>query len=232
MLEGVAVPYTVRISQRARRVSLRISPSTGLEVVLPRGAGRSRGEALLREKAEWVRRTLARMHSVSTPATPLPLTSGCALPFAGEQLTLALSTGAPAGRFRVQCVGGVLRLTVSDLEQETIRAALRAWYRREANRVFAERLRVCNVFGFTYGRVSIKEQKSRWGSCSRKGNLNFNWRLLLAPLPVLDYVVIHELAHLQEPNHGPRFWALVASACQSHREHRRWLKEHGHDLRL
>jgi predicted metal-dependent hydrolase len=80
--------------------------------------------------------------------------------------------------------------------------------------------------------VTIKEQKSRWGSCSRAGNLNFNWRLLLAPLPVLDYVLIHELAHLKELNHAPKFWRLVAAACPNYEAHRRWLREHGRTLRF
>ena len=114
-----------------------------------------------------------------------------------------------------------------------MRAALAAWYRKQARTIIAERLTLWNAqYRFTFGRVSIKEQKSRWGSCSRAGNLNFNWRLLLAPLPVLDYVVIHELAHLREHNHGPGFWALVQSACPQFRVHRRWLKVHGHELRF
>jgi predicted metal-dependent hydrolase len=232
VLHGVTLAYTLRVSARARRVSLRISLAKGLEVVLPCGAGRSRGEALLREKADWVRRTLDRMQHVAPQAALPSLVSGRTLPFAGERLTLALATGATPGRFRAERVGDILRLTLGDLEQGTIRAALVAWYRRQAGVVFAERLRVCNTFGFRYGRVSVKEQKSRWGSCSRQGNLNFNWRLLLAPLPVLDYVVTHELAHLREANHGPGFWSLLATSCPSYREHRRWLREHGHELRF
>jgi predicted metal-dependent hydrolase len=215
-------------------MSLRISPATGVEVVLPRGAslatGQARAEALLREKAAWVRRTLDRMRRVSPESELPPLTSGRALPFAGQRLTLDLATGAPSGRFRAERASDVLRLTLHVLDQETVRATLVAWYRKQASAVFAERLQLRNSFGFRYGRVSVKEQKSRWGSCSRAGNLNFNWRLLLAPMPVLDYVVVHELAHLREHNHGPRFWALVAAVCPEHRVHRRWLREHGHEL--
>jgi predicted metal-dependent hydrolase len=217
---------------RARRISLRISPAKGIELVLPRGASVVRGEALLREKSDWVRRTLERMQRVSPAPDLPPLASGRVLTFAGQPLTVSLRNGAPAGRVRAQRSGDVLHLTLGTLSEETIRAALVAWYRRHAPSIFAERLQLLNRFGFRYGRVSIKEQKSRWGSCSRAGNLNFNWRLLLAPLPVLDYVVVHELAHLKEANHGPRFWALVAGVCPDHRVHRRWLREHGHELRF
>lgn len=232
VLGSATISYMLRRSVRARRISLRISPAKGIEVVLPRGASVARGEALLRDKADWVRRTLERMQRVSPAPDLPPLASGRVLSFAGQPLTLSLSTGAPAGRFRAERVGDTLHLKVSALEQVILRAALVAWYRRHAPAIFAERLRLLNSFGFRYGRVSVKEQKSRWGSCSRAGNLNFNWRLLLAPLPVLDYVVVHELAHLKEANHGPRFWALVASVRPDHRVHRRWLREHGHELRF
>lgn len=235
LLDGVPTPYTVRTSARARHVSLRVSPGKGVEVVLPRGVAVAQGEALLRTKAQWVRRALERMQAAPDqphqPDLP-PLFSGRTLSCASEQLTLRLAIGAPSGRFRATRQGTTLDLTLHALDEATVRAALSAWYRRQASAVFAERLQACNSFGFAYHRVTIKEQKSRWGSCSRAGNLNFNWRLLLAPLPVLDYVVIHELAHLREHNHGPRFWALVASACPQFREHRRWLKLHGHELRF
>ena len=87
--------------------------------------------------------------------------------------------------------------------------------------------RIMNV---SYGRISIREQKTRWGSCSSKGNLNFNWRLILAPENVLDYVVVHELAHLREMNHSKAFYAIVESALPDYRGARKWLREHGDSL--
>jgi len=128
---------------------------------------------------------------------------------------------------------GALTLTVANADEATVRAALEAWYRRQAQAIVAERLALWNQrYGFTYHRVTIKEQKTRWGSCSRQGNLNFNWRLLLAPLDILDYVLIHELSHLKEQNHSARFWAVVALACPEYRARRQWLREHGHELRF
>lgn len=84
--------------------------------------------------------------------------------------------------------------------------------------------------GVTFGRVSVKDQKSLWGSCSRAGNLNFSWRLTLAPPEVLDYVVVHELAHRLEMNHSPRFWAHVARLCPDYKKHRKWLRLNGEAL--
>jgi hypothetical protein len=220
-LAGRSLAYQVRVSPRARSIRLVIRPATGLEVVLPRGASAARAEQVIHEKADWVLRTLDRV--ASEPARePAPLVAGSALAFAGRRLTLALATGAPPGRFRA-----------TDATPDSVRAALAAWYRRQARIVIAERLTHWNAhYGFTYGRVTIKEQKSRWGSCSRQGNLNFNWRLLLAPAPILDYVIIHELAHLKELNHSPRFWAIVAQTCPDYAAKRRWLRQHGRELRF
>jgi predicted metal-dependent hydrolase len=104
--------------------------------------------------------------------------------------------------------------------------------RREAVRII--NARVCSfsqTLGVTFHRVTVRDQNTRWGSCSRLKNLSFNWRIIMAPEPVLDYVVIHELCHLQELNHSPRFWALVARHAPEWRVHRRWLNKFGDGLR-
>ncbi len=86
------------------------------------------------------------------------------------------------------------------------------------------------IMGVTYGRITIRNQVSRWGSCSDKGNLNFNCLLMLCPAEVMDYVVVHELCHLKEMNHSKRFWSLVESFCPEYEKHKRWLKEHENEL--
>ncbi len=225
--------YTLRTSARARRVRLVVQPGGALEVVAPHSATLARVETALREHESWIIRTRARLATAAPQPEPEPLTDGRQLPCAGRELCLSLRVGAPAGRVQTRLVGDQLALTLPREDEALARAALERWYRRHAQTVFGERLAHWNVhYGYTWTRVAIKEQKTRWGSCSRRGALNFNWRLMLAPLPVLDYVVIHELCHLKEPNHGPRFWALVARTCPDHRECRDWLRQHGHELRL
>ncbi len=215
-----------------------IQPGGALEVVAPHAAPLARVEAALREHEAWIGRTRARLAQVAPVAPQEPLAEGRLLPCAGRALRLSLRSGAPEGRFRIQLGDDTLTVTLPPrddaAEVETLaRAALERWYRRQAHTVIAERLAHWNTsYGFTWTRVAIKEQKTRWGSCSRRGALNFNWRLLLAPLPALDYVVIHELCHLREPNHGPAFWTLVAQACPDYRAWRLWLRQHGHELRL
>lgn len=225
--------YTLHSSGRARRVRLVIQPGGALEVVAPHGVALARVEAALREHEGWIIRTRARLADLAPATAPAPLADGQTLPCAGHELRLSLREGAPEGRFQARLVGDQLTLTLPRADDALARAALERWYRRQAHAVIAERLAHWNAqYGFTWTRVAIKEQKTRWGSCSRRGALNFNWRLLLAPLPALDYVVIHELCHLKEPNHAPAFWALVAQTCPDYREWRGWLRRHGHELRL
>lgn len=110
---------------------------------------------------------------------------------------------------------------------------LESIYRNAAKEYFPKRVyHFAHILGVSYGNISIRDQKTRWGSCSSKGNLSFNWRLILAPPNVLDYVVVHELCHRIEMNHSPRFWALVESVMPDYKQYRKWLKENGTKLTL
>ena len=113
------------------------------------------------------------------------------------------------------------------------RKALEAWYRRQARTEVAVRLDAAVArAGRSYTTLQIRGQRTRWASCSTSGAMSFNWRLLLAPEEILDYVVEHEVAHLDVQDHSNRFWRLLASRCPAWREHEAWLRRHGHALRL
>ena len=115
-----------------------------------------------------------------------------------------------------------MHVITDEERQEGILQAKKIFPERTA--YFAERM------GVTYNRITIREQKTRWGSCSSAGNLNFNWKLILAPPQALDYVVVHELCHLHEFNHSPRFWRLVESQMPDYEAWKKWLKIHGSEL--
>lgn len=108
-----------------------------------------------------------------------------------------------------------------------------AYYKAKAKKMIRERLVHFNLhYQFDYNRVFFRNQKTRWGSCSSKRNLNFNWRLVLAPLDILDYVVVHELCHLEQMNHSKAFWNLVAEQAPDYKKRRKWLKENQHLLSM
>ena len=113
------------------------------------------------------------------------------------------------------------------------RTALENRYKEAARSYIPKRVAYYHeMTGGTYNRITIRDQKTRWGSCSSKGTLSFNWRLMLAPPAILDYVVVHELCHLTHMNHSPMFWQAVESVCPDYKIARKWLKEHGNELVL
>ena len=121
----------------------------------------------------------------------------------------------------------------SQKEKTPYERRLEAPYRQAAKEYIPKRVAYyAELLDVTYATISIRDQKTRWGSCSSKGNLSFSWRLILAPPKVLDYVVVHELCHRKEMNHSPRFWALMESIIPDYKIHRKWLKENGEKLTI
>jgi predicted metal-dependent hydrolase len=161
------------------------------------------------------------------------------VPYLGE--TLALDVRVEHGRQREHLArrGDVLRvaLPAGDAQllprDDALREALERWYRKRARAEVAPRLdAACARAGTGYTKLQIRGQRTRWASCSSNGAMSFNWRLLLAPPEILDYVVEHEVAHLELLDHSPRFWRLLASRCPEWREREAWLRRHGHALKL
>lgn len=227
-LTGRVVPYSVTISHRARHARLIVTPEAGLRVVVPLGYGSTRLVALLRQKAGWILRHLDAQAAHSLPPTTAPLPAFLTL--LGVPLALSV-TVQPDARTVVRQDGDAICIVAPDMVGA--RAALTATLRARARVAIGARVAArAGEMGVTYGRVAIRDQKTRWGSCARAGNLNFNWRLILAPPDVLEYVVVHELAHRVHLDHSARFWAVVARYCPQYPAHRAWLRTHGATLHL
>ena len=219
----VALPdfeYTIRRSERARRVRVAVDPEKGVEVVLPLRAPERAAKAAVVELRPWIER---RLREVEAAREQIEARAGT-VPYLGETLTLV----PQVGRTRVHRRSGELLVPDGDP-----REALERWYRRMAREEIAPRLDMAvSELGTRYTKLTIRNQKTRWGSCSTSGAMSFNWRLLLAPEEVLDYVVWHEACHLLVMDHSPRFWALVANHMPAYPHARRWLSRHGGTLVL
>ena len=214
------IDYRVRRSERARRIRVNVD-ADGVEVVLPRRAAAREAAAAVRELEPWIRRRLGELAHAQQAIEA----RGDAVPYLGELLQVR----AEPGRTRVHRRGTVL-WAPAGAERKP---ALERWYRRAARRDVALRLeRACGLAGLSYSKLTIRGQRTRWASCSRTGAMSFNWRLMLAPEAVLDYVVWHEVCHLEVMDHSPRFWALLERWCPDYREHSRWLRRHGQTLVL
>ena len=218
------IPYTVRRSARARRVRVNVHAHTGVEVVLPTRAPERAAAAAVSELRPWIERRLSDAQEVLALAARAIAERAGTVPYLGTPLELV----PEPGRTRVHRRGERLLVPAGDP-----RPALERFYRRAARAEIAPRLDRATVrAGVEYQGLSIRGQRTRWGSCSAGGHMSFNWRLLLAPERVLEYVVWHEVCHLRVLDHSPRFWALVERHWPSYREERAWLRANGASLVL
>ena len=215
-------PATIKIrrSSRAQRIVLRILPATAqAELVLPRHISKQEGVIFLHQKAKWLDERLMKYPK------PIPFKDGEIIPYLGDSLTILHLNSSRRDIYREGD-----KLIVAG-PRASLSKAILDWYRREGGTEITMRVKKkSEMLGKSYGRLTIRDTKSRWGSCSSKGNLNFSWRVVMAPPYVLDYLVAHEVAHLVEMNHSMRFWRIVESLSDDLRKGRRWLRQNGHEL--
>ncbi|MBN9553925.1 MAG: M48 family metallopeptidase [Alphaproteobacteria bacterium] len=220
-IDGADVAINVRLNPRARRIVMRVHPDSGeVMVTAPTRGGMAQALAFARGEAQWIARQLERRPK------PVPLMPGAIIPFLGVAHPVRHST--LRGPAPVWAADGAI-LVSGHLEHAPRRIA--DFLKRQAREVLASRsVEYAARIGLRPSRISVRDTRSRWGSCSQNGSLSFSWRLILAPEFVRDYVVAHEVAHLKEMNHSPRFWAQVKILSPDVDRARRWLREHGRGL--
>lgn len=227
-----SLAYSIRRSERARHARILVG-GDGVEVVLPRRFPLRDVDAFVEQKRPWIERTLRRMAQSEVEQPAARLHDGGEVPYLGERLPLRVTVEPGRVGPHVGWRGGTLRVAVARPGTAALRAALERWYRRQARAEVTARLDAAvERAGSDYRSLQIRGQRTRWASCSSRGAMSFNWRLLLAPGEILDYVIEHEVAHLDIQDHSARFWRLLGERCPSWREHERWLRDHGHALRL
>ncbi len=208
--------------RKARRYIMRVRPDGSLRVTIPRGGTKTEAIAFLGRHLSWIHKERARL---SREQTPVRWTAGTPVLLDGVAHHIVVLDG-PGGPLVSYAGRSVCVKTLDD-----VRPAIEADLKVLARERLVPRLTaLARQHGLTFTRVSIRGQRSRWGSCSRSGAIALNFRLVQMPPEVCDYVLIHELMHLKQQNHGPRFWALVEAACPGYREAERWLRRSGRSL--
>ena len=218
ILEGnPPIDVTLRHSSRAKRLSLRISRLDGrVTLTLPQRTPSREGVSFLQGKEDWLRGHLSQLRPVSTVQMNHDVL------FRGIPFKVVAGRGARA-------VVGTDAIQVS--QNKPVGPQVKALFRHHARDALAAASdKYAQALGCTYARLSIRDTRSRWGSCSAQGTLMYSWRLIMAPPAVLDYVAAHEVAHLVEMNHQPAFWEVVASICPDYAAHRAWLRADGDSL--
>ncbi len=215
--EGQSVAVVTLRNIKARRYILRVTPAGFVRVTIPRGGSKAFALEFVKRHTAWIEKRLRQQHRC---AAYKAWTHGTPVLFRGEMIPLCVETGTG------EIILGDLRFKVPQLASE-LRPAVELHLRRLAvAELTARTMELARMHQCPVRRVSVRNQRSRWGSCSVRGCISLNWRLIQAPASVADYIILHELMHMKEMNHSPRFWRLVAEVCPWYEQAENWLKDH------
>jgi predicted metal-dependent hydrolase len=214
------------VRSKRRTIALIVERDGSLTVRAPNRAALTDIESFIREKSAWITRTRERLQAIHE-VPKKQFVDGEKYLFLGETYELELvKPQKPVLQFRDGFYLG-------HSSQKHGEQAFTLWYKAQALKVIGERVEFFSqIHGLVPGRIKITSARTRWGSCSPNGTLNFTWRLVMAPLDVIDYVVVHELVHLKVKNHSKRFWNGVQRIMPEYHLHRKWLRKHGEKLCL
>jgi predicted metal-dependent hydrolase len=218
------VPVSFRHSRLARRYTIYVRPDQTVSVTIPRRGSMTGAQRFLESRRAWIVRTLQKLRN--RPVLPKIWPAGTEVFCRGQRA--AIRTEPRGGQLGVYLDGEFCGLANADGD---FRPVVEAWLQKVAAVELTRRVHeLAAAHQSPVRRITIRDQRSRWGSCSPHGTISLNWRLVQLPDEVRDYVILHELMHMREMNHSRRFWAHVAAVCPSYEEHERWLKQHGASL--
>lgn len=242
-LDDRDVPYRLERRKGRRRLSVQVEPRVGLRVLAPPRLPLRDVDSFLHQERDWLREKLREIALWEEQHPPRRFETGESLPLLGEAWALRVDEEPGRARARVtrtrrETGPGTIALTLpGGLEagerREAAARTLDSWYRRLARGLIESRVAHWSPrVGHAPSSISIRDTRSRWGSCSSSGGLSFCWRIVMAPPRVVDYLVVHELCHLEHQDHSPEFWSLVESHLPDQEALRRWLRDHGQELYL
>lgn len=242
-IAGHEVEYVLRKKFTTRNLSLRLDMARCLHISAPRLMSTARILEFLSEKEAWLKKNIEKIDGMNREKETYEnaIEQGETFKLLGQNYVLDIrfiSKKRPRAFF--ECLDGGENSLALEINENTGfldipdvgRSAIEKLYKEFAKEYFTKRTDEINRghFGFRYRSIRIKNQSTRFGSCSSRGNLNFNWKAIMAPKEVIDYLLVHELAHLKEMNHSEKFWSTVEKACPDYKRHRKWLKSSGHTL--
>lgn len=211
-------------------MAIHIKPPGNILVFSPLNVPEHIIKERVRSKGGWVLKKLLEVKHLDTEKFKKDFVDGEALLFLGKNYNLKIIENDRKIP-KVFLRDGMFYLETSLFEVAELRKAMEKWYRKKADRIINDRVEIyLSKIGRRPRSAKVKEQKRRWGSCTARGDLYFNWRLVMAPPGIIDYIVVHEMSHLVHPNHSRRFWQKVESILPDYRKRRKWLKDNG--LRL
>ncbi|WP_226642349.1 M48 family metallopeptidase [Microbulbifer variabilis] len=222
------IPYRLVRSARRKRLGLVLAQS-GVEVRIPQRCAARHGHQFLQENIQWVRAQLLAANKRAAQVPQYRFEFGEYFPWLGKMRYLKRAANQADAAITEEAIR-LYTLASAPTEQQ-LQGALQRLYQREALALLTEKSqRLSEQLDLQFSSLRIRRTKSKWGHCSIRGELQYNWLVCLAPEPVVDYLVAHEVSHLRYHNHGRDFWLLVQSVCPRYKELRRWLRDNGHRL--
>lgn len=236
IMEDVIIPFETKISTRAQRIIISIIRGQ-VKVSVPRGVTDRQVEKFVSTKQDWIYEHWRQYQEQQMLRAQKEYKSGQEFPYCGRNLTIRVEEYDEKTigiKLIVNTLGIYLpRKTPEGKRPGYIKESLIYWYKTQARKIFQDKLdHYATIMGVEYKGLRIKEQKTKWGSCSARGNINLNWKAIMAPEVVINYLIIHELAHLKFLNHSQDFWYVVANYMVDYKQWKKWLKEHGRDLEM
>lgn len=215
------------IRSKRKSIGLEITQDALLVVRAPYLTSLKNIQKIVAEKQVWIQKKKLKLRQKALESKPKQFACGEKFWYLGQEYELQIDE-----KFKAPLIlQGVFKL--SKRYQNNAKSVMTNWYKRMARKKIGERVRFYYALtGLQYNKIKINSAKTRWGSCTYEGNLNFTWRLVMAPEVVLDYVVVHEMVHLEEKNHAKLFWQKVEKIMPEYKTHKKWLKTNGHLLRI
>jgi hypothetical protein len=222
--------FNVAVIRSKRRKTLALAVANGeVTVRMPHKMALHHAEKFIQAKTAWINDTLAKYPALP----PKQFINGEQFLFQGQLLTLVIKTNSPQNSVKIEDKNLFIQLKNDTVTETQVQKRLIDWYKQQANQYLISRCqKIAASTGLMPKQIIVKTYKARWGSCTRSGDIQFNWKLVMAPMAVIDYVIVHELCHLKQHNHSPAFWQLVKNFCPNYQVDRAWLKSYGQQLSM
>ena len=231
------IEYNIVRTNR-KTLGINIDLEEGVVVRSPEKLNNKKIEDIVKNKSDWILKKLDKLGEIKDKPAPKEFMSGEKLPYIGRRYRLKVIEDENIKKAKVKLYQGKFIVKVDpnlkgDKRREKIRDAFISWYREHADKKIKKRVKKYkDQIGVEPNKIKVKKQKKRWGSCSNKGNLNFNWKLIMAPMSIIDYLVVHEMTHLIYPDHSREFWEMVETIIPDYKEKQEWLRINGNRLNI
>lgn len=226
-LENNEIDFNVEYRRR-KTLSIRIDPTGKILVIAPKGLPEEAIKGAVESKSKWIIKKLQDLKEIDYRPYDRKFIDGEFFMFLGERIPLKIVIDKGINKPIIEVVDGELNITTFEKEPEFLETILKKWYKEQCFIMIVERVDYYKeILGKEPRKIKVKEQKRRWGTCTSRGDILLNWRCIMAPLDIIDYIVVHEMCHLIHMNHSKDFWRLVESILPDYKERKVWLKKYG-----